>query len=138
MASSLAQTITTNFLNCAICFETYRDPRALPCQHSFCRECLEQCVRSSEDKCTLVCPTCRKVVKISKEGVKDLPVHFLVSSLKDTVDMEQEVNICFFAYDTYTSLLVDFHDYISPIYVFYFSLLYIIFEVTYEQELVGL
>ena len=93
MASSLAETITTNFLNCAICFETYRDPRALPCQHSFCCECLEQCVRSSEDKRTLVCPTCRKVVNISAEGVKDLPVHFLVSNLKDTVDMEQKVNI---------------------------------------------
>ena len=52
-------------------------------------------MRSSEDKCTLACPTCRKVVKISTEGVQDLPVHFLVSSLKDTVDMEQKVNICF-------------------------------------------
>ncbi len=91
MASSLAQTITTNFLQCAICWDTYHDPRALPCQHGFCRECLEQCVASSKDKKTLVCPTCREEVKISKDQVKNLPVHFLVSSLKDTVDMEQKV-----------------------------------------------
>ncbi|XP_072051871.1 E3 ubiquitin-protein ligase TRIM45-like [Amphiura filiformis] len=93
MANSLAQTIKTNFLNCAICLDTFHDPRALPCQHGFCRECLEQCVASSKDKQTLVCPTCREEVKISKDGVKDLPVHFLVSSLKDTVDMEEKAQI---------------------------------------------
>ncbi|XP_072013132.1 E3 ubiquitin-protein ligase TRIM56-like [Amphiura filiformis] len=93
MASSLAQPIKTNNLNCAICLDTFNDPRALPCQHKFCRECLQQCVSSSKDKKTLVCPTCREEVKISKDGVKDLPVglHFLVSSLKDTVDMEEKV-----------------------------------------------
>ncbi|XP_072014233.1 E3 ubiquitin-protein ligase TRIM71-like [Amphiura filiformis] len=93
MANSLAQTIKTNFLNCAICLDTFHDPRALPCQHGFCRECLEQCVASSKDKQTLVCPTCREEVKISKDSVKDLPVHFLVSSLKDTVDMEEKAQI---------------------------------------------
>ncbi|XP_072045109.1 E3 ubiquitin-protein ligase TRIM71-like [Amphiura filiformis] len=93
MANSLAQTIKSNFLNCAICLDTFHDPRALPCQHGFCRECLEQCVVSSKDKQTLVCPTCRGEVKISKDSVKDLPVHFLVSSLKDTVDTEENAHV---------------------------------------------
>ena len=91
MASALADTIQSNFLICRVCLEPHRDPRALPCQHGFCRECLEQCVSSSTDKRTLFCPTCREVLKISKEGVRNLPVHFLVSSLQDTVDMEQKV-----------------------------------------------
>ena len=91
MAGYLAETIKTNFLNCAICLEVYRDPRALPCQHSFCRECLEQSIGSSDDKSTLVCPVCRKVVPISRKGVTELPVHFLVNSLQETVDMEQKV-----------------------------------------------
>ncbi|XP_072014189.1 E3 ubiquitin-protein ligase TRIM71-like [Amphiura filiformis] len=90
MASHFTQTIKTNFLNCAICMNTYSDPRSLPCQHGFCRECLEQLVASSKDKQTLVCPTCREEVKISKDNVKDLPVDFLVSSLKDTVDLEEK------------------------------------------------
>ncbi|XP_072013787.1 E3 ubiquitin-protein ligase TRIM56-like [Amphiura filiformis] len=93
MANSLAQTIKTNFLKCAICLDTFHDPRALPCQHGFCRKCLEQCVALSEEKQTLVCPTCREEVRISKDGVKDLPAHFLVSSLKDTVDMEEKAQI---------------------------------------------
>ena len=92
MATSLAETITSNFLNCSICFETYRDPRGLPCQHGFCRECLEQCLGSSKDKRTLVCPICREEVKLTKEGVGKLPVHFLVSSLQDTVNMETKVS----------------------------------------------
>ena len=91
MAGPLAETIKTNFLNCAICLEVYHDPRALPCQHSFCRECLEQSVGSSADKSTLFCPVCRKKVKISRNGVQNLPVHFLVNSLKETVDMGQKV-----------------------------------------------
>ena len=91
MAESLAETIKTNFLNCAICLEVYHDPRALPCQHSFCRECLEQSIGSSADKCTLVCPVCRTEVKLSRKGIDELPVHFLVNSLQETVDMEQKV-----------------------------------------------
>ena len=91
MANTLAETIKTNFLNCGICLETYQDPRVLPCQHGFCRECLEQC--TSRDKWTLTCPSCRKIVRISREGVKDLPVYFIVSNLKETVDMTQKVNI---------------------------------------------
>ena len=47
---------------------------------------------SSEDKRTLVCPVCREEVKLTTKGVNKLPVHFLVSSLKDTVDMETKVN----------------------------------------------
>ncbi len=73
--------ITTD--NCAICLETFCDPRALPCQHEFCRECLEQCVVSSQDKKTLICPTCREEVNISKDQVKNLPA--------SSVDMEKKV-----------------------------------------------
>ena len=48
-------------------------------------------MESSEDKRTLACPICREEVKLTKEGVGKLPVHFLVSSLQDTVDMETKV-----------------------------------------------
>ena len=30
-----------NLTTCALCMETYKDPRALPCLHSFCYTCLE-------------------------------------------------------------------------------------------------
>ena len=89
-------------LECAICIEPYRDPKVLPCHHGFCKVCLEQLVNSSKDKRTLVCPTCRKKFKLPKGGVKNLPVHFYLSSLQDTVAMDTKVRIhaiCVTLYD---------------------------------------
>ena len=85
--TSLITENLNQMLECAICMEPYRDPRVLPCHHGFCKDCLEQLVCSSEDQRTLVCPTCRKTLKLPKGGVKNLPVHFYLSSLQDTVAM---------------------------------------------------
>ena len=90
-SSSLAETILENFLKCRVCLDPYSDPRALRCQHGFCLKCLEGLVASRQDKSTIVCPTCRKKSKVPKDGVKKLPAHFFVSSLKDTVDAENKV-----------------------------------------------
>ncbi|VDD80815.1 unnamed protein product [Mesocestoides corti] len=45
-----------NLLECSICKERFDDPRMLPCQHSFCHNCL----RNLELRNNLVCPICRK------------------------------------------------------------------------------
>ena len=87
----LAEKIGKNLLQCAICHEQLRDPRALPCQHGFCLECLQSWAEKSQVKGTLSCPTCREDVNLPKDGVKGLPVHFLVSSLKDIYEEVQEV-----------------------------------------------
>ena len=94
-ANPLAQKITETILECAVCIEPFRDPRALPCQHGFCRDCLEQLAGSSEDKNTLECPTCRKTFQLPEGGVRNLPVHFYLSSLQDTVAMDTKVRIGF-------------------------------------------
>ena len=40
---------------CAICLCDYKDPRILPCGHSFCEECLKNAVINYK----LICPSCR-------------------------------------------------------------------------------
>ena len=32
-----------NILECSICLDEFKQPKMLPCQHSFCEECLKQC-----------------------------------------------------------------------------------------------
>ncbi|XP_061562341.1 E3 ubiquitin-protein ligase TRIM35-like isoform X1 [Phycodurus eques] len=46
-----------NNLRCPTCCERFKDPVMLPCSHSFCRSCVEQCW---EEKGVRYCPVCRK------------------------------------------------------------------------------
>ncbi|XP_072049988.1 uncharacterized protein [Amphiura filiformis] len=91
-ASSLASTIDRHFLECVICSDTFNDPRALPCMHPFCCECLERWAKScSDDNSIVSCPLCKKIYQIpEEEGIKGFPVHFLVTNLQDTVDKAKQ------------------------------------------------
>lgn len=82
-AQPLAEKIKENILQCTICFEQFQDPKVLPCQHGFCAGCLEDWSKNSSERDKFLCPTCRKEVVLPEEGVKSLPGHFLINSLKD-------------------------------------------------------
>ena len=41
---------------CPICMEECSNPKMLPCSHKFCKECLDQVVKTSKSH---LCPTCR-------------------------------------------------------------------------------
>ncbi|XP_078656566.1 E3 ubiquitin-protein ligase TRIM45-like [Branchiostoma floridae x Branchiostoma belcheri] len=68
------------FLTCAICMLHFRDPRILPCLHTFCRECLQLWATKQQP---LECPTCRKQVSLPNQGVDGLKSNFYVSNLLD-------------------------------------------------------
>jgi len=60
--------------NCLICHDDFKDPRLLPCIHSFCLKCIEDYCRSKDklpgDK--VPCPVCIYEFEIPKHGVADL------------------------------------------------------------------
>ncbi|XP_072049944.1 uncharacterized protein [Amphiura filiformis] len=91
-ASTLGSMINRYFLECVICSEPFSDPRALPCLHPFCCECLERWAKScSNDNSIVSCPLCKKIYQIpEEEGIKGFPVHFLVTNLQDTVDKAKQ------------------------------------------------
>ncbi|XP_072049100.1 uncharacterized protein [Amphiura filiformis] len=99
-ARTLASTIDRHFLECVICSEPFNNPRALPCMHPFCCECLERWAKScSDDNSIVSCPLCKKIYRIPEvEGIKGFPVHFLVTNLQDTVDKamkkKSSINYC--------------------------------------------
>ena len=49
MASNIDEVTT-----CAVCFEPFNDPQMLPCQHTFCKSCVDRMKSGSKIKC----PTC--------------------------------------------------------------------------------
>ncbi|XP_052246868.1 uncharacterized protein LOC127855390 [Dreissena polymorpha] len=74
MANSVHIQCQESFLECQICIERFKDPRILPCQHSFCKSCLEKLITNdclNEEKAILnrifKCPTCRKKCKVRGE-----------------------------------------------------------------------
>jgi len=74
--------------DCAICRQGLRDPRTLPCFHSFCLGCIEQSLRApnslvaDDTPSSSTCPLCRAAFDIPKrEGVAALSVDPFVHNL---------------------------------------------------------
>ncbi|XP_078678978.1 tripartite motif-containing protein 2-like [Branchiostoma floridae x Branchiostoma belcheri] len=80
MASNMPDDFDEEFLTCAICMLNYRDPKILPCLHSFCRECLQEWATKQHP---LECPTCREPVRLPDQGVDGLKTNFYVNNLLD-------------------------------------------------------
>ncbi|XP_064595947.1 probable E3 ubiquitin-protein ligase MID2 isoform X1 [Liolophura sinensis] len=100
-------------LTCPICVETFRKPVMLPCQHSFCRECIgvyadkskpgqtdeASCGTGSEGIHQLIsCPVCRTPTSLGREGVAGLPLNFhlaeIVERFSSAVKFEDDTPYC--------------------------------------------
>lgn len=69
-----------DLLECSVCLERLDvSARVLPCQHTFCRRCLENIVSSRHE---LRCPECRILVDCA---VDDLPANILLVRLLDGI-----------------------------------------------------
>ena len=62
MASG-AEKKMTQHLDCAICWDKFKEPKVLSCQHTFCRECLEELVIEA-GTCVAKCPVCRRTTLV--------------------------------------------------------------------------
>lgn len=63
-------------LDCPICLETLRDPKCLPCLHTFCELCIQSFIDSSITDCvqkkktiSFDCPVCRLVIPSPAKNV---------------------------------------------------------------------
>ncbi|XP_070577848.1 E3 ubiquitin-protein ligase TRIM56-like [Ptychodera flava] len=74
-------------LVCQICLERLKDARALRCQHSFCRGCLEAMTR---DERMIRCPTCRDLTPLPMQGVDELPKNFHVNNLVTLMEQREK------------------------------------------------
>lgn len=70
-----------DILQCSICSQTLRQPKCLPCIHTFCLECLYDRARVDHNDYGLVCPLCDTVFNFKLEGLEELPTNFLAEQL---------------------------------------------------------
>ena len=76
-------------LQCTVCLEVLKDPRTLPCCHSFCKDCLEGVVKTCRDKAPrgrpvreIPCPNCRATFTLDPDKhVADMPRNHFISNL---------------------------------------------------------
>ncbi|XP_078574679.1 uncharacterized protein LOC144860959 [Branchiostoma floridae x Branchiostoma japonicum] len=87
MASNAISDITDEFLVCQVCLEDFKQPKMLPCLHTFCQSCLEKLL-ATEPVGKLDCPTCRQDVSLPENGVQGLKSNFLVGKLRDILQQQ--------------------------------------------------
>lgn len=82
-------------LTCALCLDCYTNPRTLPCDHSFCCECIKEYITSTRAlhgiSTSFTCPTCRQTIHLKNsknvdESIKEFQLNVfledMVSKLK--------------------------------------------------------
>ena len=89
-----------DFVTCAVCFELFedRDPRTLPCVHSFCSECIQRVLdtaRSVKRTDDIQCPICQTPATIPGGNVSNLPAYFISRQIQTILEqMKKRHAIC--------------------------------------------
>ena len=74
--------MATDNLSCPVCHLLFKNPKYLPCHHSYCEHCLEKLKMQSK----IICPECREESTLPPGGVKDLDNNdFIEKLVKDFV-----------------------------------------------------
>lgn len=73
-------------LTCAVCLDTYKEPKLLHCFHVYCKDCLQRLVIRAPEQpgqgLSLRCPTCRRPTLLPQDmGVAGLPPAFHIQNL---------------------------------------------------------
>ena len=65
-------------LTCCVCLDRYRNPKLLPCQHSYC---MEPCMEGLVDyvKRQVKCPECRAEHRIPFNGIQGFPTNYTLT-----------------------------------------------------------
>ena len=77
-------------VSCPVCQDILKDPRYLPCLHSFCLHCLINWHRASGGQVDLSCPKCQGRSRVPLSGdLKDLPTSFFLSGFIDALAIKE-------------------------------------------------
>ena len=64
MANALSEKLTVHF-ECAVCMEQFKEPKVLPCLHTYCKMCLHKLMKKQGADHVITCPECRQDAKVS-------------------------------------------------------------------------
>ena len=85
---------------CPLCSETLKDPKTLPCLHSFCLLCLDNLARIErrQHQDEISCPICQTSISIPEENTfSNLPTSFHLDQVQEILTVptgNQTVEMC--------------------------------------------
>ena len=80
---------------CGLCSEKYKQPKLLPCFHSYCLVCLDKYVESTAWNNKFDCPLCDTTIDIPEGGVNQFEWNIYIDSkLKSETDEKHDCDLC--------------------------------------------
>ncbi|XP_006823570.1 tripartite motif-containing protein 2-like [Saccoglossus kowalevskii] len=85
MAAKISvEKIDEDLLTCSVCLERYKNPKILPCHHTFCEQCL---MKLKGPRSTIKCPNCREHLSVS--NIRELPPSTIINSVIDIIEEQK-------------------------------------------------
>ena len=79
-------------LTCAICLSRYKQPKFLPCLHSYCKGCLEDMAKKSYEQKSITCPQCKVVHELPPEGIDGFTTFFTINNLLELLRIHENAS----------------------------------------------
>ena len=89
MAEGQVKQMLEKEVTCALCLDLFKQPKKLPCDHVYCRDCLRGLALRSLNA-TISCPECRTLTQVPGNDVNNFPTAFRVNRL---IEAFQQVQI---------------------------------------------
>ena len=80
MTESKVKQVLEKEVTCPLCLDLFKEPKKLPCDHVYCKDCLRGlAVRSLN--VTISCPECRILTQLPNNDVNNFPAAFRINRL---------------------------------------------------------
>ena len=89
MAEAGVRQVLEKEITCPLCLDLFKDPKKLPCDHVYCRECLRGLALRSLNA-TISCPECRTLTQVPGNDVNNFPTAFRINRFAEAF---QKVNL---------------------------------------------
>ena len=83
---------SADLMECSLCRGEFKDPRALPCLHTFCLNCLALLCDTNQYEDTMKCPMCKEEHGMPENGVQGFRKNFLMNSFME-LNKTEEVHV---------------------------------------------
>jgi hypothetical protein len=95
LAVVMAESLRYKFeehLTCSVCLEPFKDPKVLPCLHSYCHACIVKLAENAKSS-TINCPECRLAVEV--RIIDSLPIKLHCSPMQPTcLSTQMKLFVC--------------------------------------------